>query len=374
MASLWQLPSASRRGITVPAVQTFSSMDSRTSQVSEANALHPILESYYDKAGDVGLIGEELADLDIEYEETRGSRLFIAERGDSLSMSNSKFEENYRHAREQIEQRLSVAVEEANELRQRCIDEGIDLIEREKQRSDGTDELLMDRRSEILDWDDIRSHHAPFDILSNWRMSGRDNIFRGSPVFRNADEPLGSDVDSHGPGSPRAPDHGQNDHVLHWASQVPTETGSLGPESEIPDMALEAQLMEEVDPHLDSLPPQLSAETPSHQDPQVYAWCSAIQEELANMEEFSIRASPAYQSIRRLKQPRNADPPLRNEPSIEVWTPISAPRRRSTLTHLQRRQSFDANASEEMPATRFRLPALRKRASTSELLLAMDPR
>ncbi|KAF2159650.1 hypothetical protein M409DRAFT_60583 [Zasmidium cellare ATCC 36951] len=374
MASLWPMSAASRRQTSGSVAKAISSSLSQWSKASGGNTLHPTLEGYYDKAGDVGLIGEELANLDIEYEEARGARLFIAERDDSLSISDSQFEDNYRHAREQIEQRLGRAFQEANELGQRCIDEGLDLTEREKAQSEGTDVLLLDRSSEVLDSDDIRFNHAPPGSLTNWRMVGPDSLFRGGPVFRDPDEPFDNDYELFGPEHTRGSNPTQSADVLRWASQLPDEEQSIDPESDIPELRLEADQIAERDQARLWEMPELMVHSPPSGDSQGQSWVQPLQDQVANMPDFRTQLPSSYENILLQKQARNAS---RNEPAGETnpdaWTTIDVPRRRSTITHLQRRQSFDANAGEEATRSRYRLATLRARVSTSELQLDVDP-
>lgn len=102
----------------VPQKKRPASTATQSSRPSKTDAMHPLLEKHYDKAGDVGLIGEELANMDVEHEEGVEGRLLLAERDEDLSVSNSQFEWNYRSSRAEIEQRLEFALRVAQELKQ----------------------------------------------------------------------------------------------------------------------------------------------------------------------------------------------------------------------------------------------------------------
>ncbi|KAK4502649.1 hypothetical protein PRZ48_006075 [Zasmidium cellare] len=372
--SLQPLSPATEKQIAASAVRVRSSSASNESEASAGNALHPTLESYYDKAGDVGLIGEELANLDVEYQEARGVRLFLAERDDSPSLSDSEFEENYRQAREQIEQRLTVAMQEAEKLRHQCIDEGLNLAERERPQSEGTDDLLLDRRSEILDPESIRSHRALHGDMSNWRMVGPDSLFRGGPVFRDPDESFGDEYEFNGLENVHQPSSTQKADLLRWASLLPDDAGPFDPEPDVPEsQSASGQLVELENPSF-SISPSVTPNGPPPADPWSQSWKRAMQYEVANMPDLRSRLSSSYESIQLQKQARDATRIEANdETSLDAWISVNVPRRRSTLTHLQRRQSFDANVSEGPSQKRYRLAALRSRVSSSELRLTVDP-
>lgn len=122
------------------------------SPAAAAKAMHPLLEDYYDKAGDVGLIGEELADLDIEHQEATAFRIFQLDHEEQPTVSSVQFEHDYRVARAEIEQRLRIAIQEAQSRKRLCIDRGLDIDGEENDPSEGTDDLILGRNDEIKQW------------------------------------------------------------------------------------------------------------------------------------------------------------------------------------------------------------------------------
>ncbi|KAK4544659.1 hypothetical protein LTR36_003908 [Oleoguttula mirabilis] len=89
--------------------------------------LHPDLERYLDKTGDVGLLGEQLVNLDVDFEEATAMRAFDAEHDRPPSTSDSEFLRRHHDARELLERKLGPAIEVADELKAICLAIGLNI-------------------------------------------------------------------------------------------------------------------------------------------------------------------------------------------------------------------------------------------------------
>lgn len=98
-----------------------------SSEHSVETGLHPDLISYLDAVGNLNLIGEELVDLEHEYQEERVTRLFLEDQGGVTSEENFQHEEQYKSQRAVIEKRLDVAIAEIGARKRKCLDQGIDV-------------------------------------------------------------------------------------------------------------------------------------------------------------------------------------------------------------------------------------------------------
>lgn len=220
------------------------------------------------------------------------------------------------------------------------MDEGLDFSGEEKPRSEGTDDVLLDRSSDVVDPDDQPKQSKKRRPPLNWRILGSDSPFRQGPVFSDPDEPLGDDISGYEATWTQGPSFAQKAYVLHWASQIPQEAEGVAPDSEIPDLFLEA-----------GPSPRKSLQ-----------WKCAMRRQLAGMHDFSEEPSSAYLRIQRQKRGK-AVPRQGSNDWLDLvdYVQVQIPRRRSTVTHLRGRETPDE------PSKRFRLAALRARTSTSEL-------
>ncbi|KAF2215315.1 hypothetical protein CERZMDRAFT_82345 [Cercospora zeae-maydis SCOH1-5] len=83
---------------------------SAMSQHTPSPTIDPLLASYHDKAGDVGLLVEELADFDIEHQQALGQRALERDQGKAPSEMDSHHERRYKASRATLEKRLGDAI------------------------------------------------------------------------------------------------------------------------------------------------------------------------------------------------------------------------------------------------------------------------
>jgi len=110
-----------------------------------SETLNPCLEQYYDKLGDLGLLAEDLTNLQADHEMATVDRAFQMEHDETPIISDVQFERDHWEARCGIEEKITFAIREAEHLKQLCRDVGISLNTAERPRSETTDELLLDR-------------------------------------------------------------------------------------------------------------------------------------------------------------------------------------------------------------------------------------
>lgn len=87
---------------------------------------HPLLQHYFDKAGNVSVLRERLGDLEMEFEEARANRQFQREHDLPLEVADEEFEGFYLHRRTQAAEALAEAIRVAELAKQVCLIEGLD--------------------------------------------------------------------------------------------------------------------------------------------------------------------------------------------------------------------------------------------------------
>ncbi|EME84779.1 uncharacterized protein MYCFIDRAFT_82869 [Pseudocercospora fijiensis CIRAD86] len=96
------------------------------SRSTESTHLNPLLETYYDKAGDAGLLRDMLVGLDYDYLEAKARRnILLLDQDRALSCSDSHIDQEYRHQRAGIVDELEAATREAEEAKKSCLDAGL---------------------------------------------------------------------------------------------------------------------------------------------------------------------------------------------------------------------------------------------------------
>ncbi|KAM3416842.1 hypothetical protein BST61_g8432 [Cercospora zeina] len=99
---------------------------STTSQHTRSPNIDPCLELYYEKAGEVGLLGEELADLDIEHQQAHSQRALERDQCRPPSETESHHERTYMASRATLEKRLADAIAAAEDARKQYLVTGFD--------------------------------------------------------------------------------------------------------------------------------------------------------------------------------------------------------------------------------------------------------
>ncbi|TKA65942.1 hypothetical protein B0A49_10546 [Cryomyces minteri] len=133
--------------------------ETRTSTVipDEAGSdenIPPLLLEYYDKVGDVTVMRERLEDHEAEHQrELAGYEARLAA-GGVISKSDEAFLLDYEHDRQAMLRDLSEAQRIATELRQQCLDEGLNPDEDESGEPISKDWLLVDK-------DDLQKTRQP---------------------------------------------------------------------------------------------------------------------------------------------------------------------------------------------------------------------
>lgn len=89
--------------------------------------LDPLLEAYYDSAGDVKILGERLVMLDDGYSEDLALRELLREHDEEPSVADSAFEQDYLAERLKLGRDLDLAIEQADKLRAECLLAGLDI-------------------------------------------------------------------------------------------------------------------------------------------------------------------------------------------------------------------------------------------------------
>lgn len=98
---------------------------SQTSGQADSPRLDPLLEAYYDKAGDVKIWGETLVDLDLEHQADLVSRDLQLDQLYDQTISDAEIETIYADRRREIESKLDLAISEADDLKAKCLAAGL---------------------------------------------------------------------------------------------------------------------------------------------------------------------------------------------------------------------------------------------------------
>ncbi|GIZ45526.1 hypothetical protein CKM354_000868800 [Cercospora kikuchii] len=93
----------------------------KISQQSPSPIIEPLLKSYYARAGQVGLLGEEMADLDTEYQQALSLRTLKSDQGNPPSEPETHYEQEYKSSRAAIEKRLGDAITAAEDAKRQCV-------------------------------------------------------------------------------------------------------------------------------------------------------------------------------------------------------------------------------------------------------------
>ncbi|USW52836.1 hypothetical protein Slin15195_G061550 [Septoria linicola] len=99
------------------------------SESTQSPVLHPLLASYYDKVGDIGICHEDIANLDLNFHEKSSRRALLIDQGDFLSQTNSTHDRNYKTSRRQLLHRLSDCIEATDVARQLCVRAELDIAQ-----------------------------------------------------------------------------------------------------------------------------------------------------------------------------------------------------------------------------------------------------
>lgn len=86
---------------------------------------HPLLERYYDGAGELQLLGEQLAELDFAYQEAVAESELLQDQGMMPELSDAIRQKEYLRQRGELEVALDAAILESDELKRLCVVEGL---------------------------------------------------------------------------------------------------------------------------------------------------------------------------------------------------------------------------------------------------------
>ena len=86
----------------------------------------PLVQYYFDKAGDVGIERDKIIELELEHREERESRMFREDQDIKLQVSEDEFEETFNKQLAEAEAALAEALRRADNAKQVCIDANLD--------------------------------------------------------------------------------------------------------------------------------------------------------------------------------------------------------------------------------------------------------
>lgn len=104
----------------------FSTEDDADYAASESSLGHPLLEEYFEVAGDVTVAKQRLTELLKEQQEQRTHRIFQEDQGMVLEETESAFEARCASERENADRNIQAAILLKDQLRSRCLATGID--------------------------------------------------------------------------------------------------------------------------------------------------------------------------------------------------------------------------------------------------------
>ncbi|OQN96406.1 hypothetical protein B0A48_17658 [Cryoendolithus antarcticus] len=152
---------------------------------SESRTLPPLLELYYDEAGEVKLQGESLVNLDYWYTEEVSVRMLQEDQGLEVPVPDDVFHAEYLHKRALIEVALDRHIDEAERLRTQCIAAGLDLNAGMRVYEDSEGDL-----SEVLveyHEDDVHSLSDPGPLIQPLEVGSSERLRTGglTPAARS---------------------------------------------------------------------------------------------------------------------------------------------------------------------------------------------
>lgn len=170
--------------------------------------LDPLLERYYDKAGDVKIMCERLLDLDEWRQEAVATRELLADRGEPLPIADDDFEKEYLRRRTIIEEEVNIVIAEADKLREKCEKAGLDVNAWQRAIPDVDDDAA---ESSVFHEDDQMVEIAPVELTpSTFPEAGRSTKdIVDSLVVGPAFQPSSSEND-----------FGANARVARWVGDV----------------------------------------------------------------------------------------------------------------------------------------------------------
>lgn len=105
---------------------TAASEPSVAASVVNQEDVPPLVQNYFDKAGDVGLARDHIIELEVEFREEREKRVFQEDQGVLLSMSDEEFENTFKKQLLDAELGLREALRKAENAKQVCLDSELD--------------------------------------------------------------------------------------------------------------------------------------------------------------------------------------------------------------------------------------------------------
>jgi len=85
----------------------------------------PLLERYFDRAGELQLLGERLADLDYAYQEAVAASEMLKDQGVLDELADADRQKGYLRQRSDLEATLDAAIAESDELKRLCVAKGL---------------------------------------------------------------------------------------------------------------------------------------------------------------------------------------------------------------------------------------------------------
>nr|OQO30909.1 hypothetical protein B0A51_03192 [Rachicladosporium sp. CCFEE 5018] len=101
------------------------SISSAISTFTTAPHNHPLLEQFYDKAGDVNVMRERISDYQGSYMDDREQRIFLLDQDRPVDITDADFEAAYSMGLKQLEQDLAEAITEREIAFRDCAEAGI---------------------------------------------------------------------------------------------------------------------------------------------------------------------------------------------------------------------------------------------------------
>lgn len=193
-----------------------------TSNRSPSPHLHPYVAQYYDKLGDVGLLGEALANLEAEYKEATRDREFRLDHEQPLGLSNSDFERRFKVPMDETAQNLDLAILAVEDLKQLCLNVGIDLTADEKAVSEAASQDFAE---------DIEQFHMSLDsstqdIDDPLQSQRQSEIALDAALFRSGHEGrsilITGEYDARSPPIGRFSDEDLH-HIMEWKQKIVNE-------------------------------------------------------------------------------------------------------------------------------------------------------
>lgn len=198
-----------------PARETPPLLDDVTDYLASkdsSTSMHPILQEYYDRTGDIGVWQDRLVDLELAQRKAAISRETRANAGQAVFPSDIDFYDEYRQKRESILMEIALAKADSKRLRGECKALNLELSESESSAG-GTEGRLpyqsnngppkrveSSRESQDVQISDINllrtGHSAAKDRIDHWLGEVESEGMTNSPLQNDSTQPPSSAAQS----------------------------------------------------------------------------------------------------------------------------------------------------------------------------------